>query len=687
MSDNNNNTNNNSISSPINQQSQTTTLPNEFILHDIKQAYNNNNSTKRQYLFQFILIIIMMLLLYIMTWIPQVIERTKQYRNEYLDSYRHYCDPVIPSIYIPAGMNWDEARRVVGWALTAGDSAKAMIILPHPNSLDSIGKRFWREMLSINNLIVVSHNEPASPIVSSFISWVNVIDQHLSMFSHTTTVLMINGLELFQWLKKHRTWYEIQIKPFSSCEPIPIRFIHHDYDLVKTTTNKHHGILIGFLLPGSHLFGVKERTQVYDQFRSILLSNTMSSPPSSSLSSNFYANCYNNLDHPYLSTEMSYFSPCKPSIKLGVNDVAPRIWRGEPGSCNLKHIRRSRSFPPSRPIHDEETICFAVPFRNSYRSGGGAFDRSSFVQKTVPGIRSTTSQATRIRFYIGYEESDPLFKIPFLRHVFSEALLQTIQAGDDFILVQFPHAQQDLVYIWNSLFLLAYDDGCQWLQHITDDVDFVNTPGVGMEWDVKFKHLLEFGTRYKYVGSIGRNLTGLATDVNTMPMVHRTHFEIMQGLFYSSLGTRNVFSDTSLFLLYRDLGLLAGPQDLEYWINLSNDNNTRRYSDCSPYYDDSVLFGGWNDFSPQHIVKYLIETRNITFPSQQKLGIPTSREISPQQRIRDVQLIYFIHLLFDVSSGILIGLFIVFDFVAIVFIVVILNDSEHVWMMMMMMVD
>jgi hypothetical protein len=146
---------------------------------------------------------------------------------------------------------------------------------------------------------------------------------------------------------------------------------------------------------------------------------------------------------------------------------------------------------------------------------------------------------------------------------------------------QFPNVELDLVYVWNMLFFEAYDMGCEYFMHITDDVDFMKSTNITVGWQDQFISLLRNNSNFGLIGS--------TKEVNTMPFVHKTHLEMMNGWFYSRI-THNVMCDTALWTLYKAIGLLVGPENLGHWLNLSDEKNTRRYHGCEidHYYE---IFG------------------------------------------------------------------------------------------------
>jgi hypothetical protein len=320
------------------------------------------------------------------------------------------------------------------------------------------------------------------------------------------------------------------------------------------------------------------------------------------------------------STELWKVEPIRKTYSIDYT------YEGNELDCYKNHIRRTPQqsnnkeeklhYSTNNTTNQSTILCLALPIRGK---------PTTLLDVTIPGFMETIKSNTvlsTVRLYIGWEEHDPYFMshdnrksfIHSLQHIVTR-LNKNNNAGHrrcpffDIIIRRFPNVERDLVYIWNMLFLEGYENNCDYFMHITDDVDFRKTPGIDIGWQDEFISLLRAKDNFALAGS--------PLDVNTMPLVHRTHLEMMSGWFYSRV-VHNLMCDTSIWTLYRSLGLMAGPLKLKHWINLSDKGEEfRRYKACpiDHYYESQTVEAPprYPDLNIDLLNQYAIVVRNKTY--------------------------------------------------------------------------
>jgi hypothetical protein len=304
-------------------------------------------------------------------------------------------------------------------------------------------------------------------------------------------------------------------------------------------------------------------------------------------------------------------------------------------SCFKKHIRRT---PPNNKLQQQQPlitpkpppnkflVCLCVPLHST--------NIETFLSITLPTLVQTTHQQSsntlihHIHIFVAYEWNDDYFTSTSNFTFFLQSTQQILNNNNNattttttnlllysLTLHGFPYVEQDLVYLWNMLFLESFEQGCDYFHHITSDVDFASTPGVGMGW---MNHFIQLLLQNDNIGMIGNEL-----EINTMPFVSRTHLSAFHGIFYPRI-LKNVWADTSLFAFYNHFKLLLGPSTLGHWINLSDEgefdlsnkttkrmkNSTRLYKNCDvdvrmePQTREYIL----QDLNPNFLKQYVLET-------------------------------------------------------------------------------
>jgi hypothetical protein len=302
------------------------------------------------------------------------------------------------------------------------------------------------------------------------------------------------------------------------------------------------------------------------------------------ISNNNNKNCITSLSH---VLENNFVPSPSPTFQI-TSQVSFVL--GRHPKCNTHHILRSTDIHPF-PHNGKLNLCFCIPTRGKNNLDWSSHPLVINTLATMYQTMNSTSPRFNRRLYIGWEDSDSVVNtFQGLKILLREIRTALTNMDMEVILMEFPPSDQDIVYLWNSLFAKGFDDGCDYLMHITDDVDFINSPGVGFGWEDKFVNVLQSN------GNLGL-VSGLR-DLNTQPFVHRTHIEIF-GSFYP-IGIHNIWCDTVIWALYRTLSMLRGPDTLKHWINFSDtvNNIKRRYAECE-LRTEWLPSGDLNQWSPR----------------------------------------------------------------------------------------
>jgi len=253
-------------------------------------------------------------------------------------------------------------------------------------------------------------------------------------------------------------------------------------------------------------------------------------------------------------------------------------------ACSTKHVLRTQ---PLRPfISDKIKLCIGIP---TLLAPNIPWEEQQFFKYLVKSLKETMlpkNDKVARRMYILLENNDPVYSTPEGQAGFRKKAIAELGAlGFEIIIVIIPYADKNAAYFWNTIFAGAYDDGCDYMYHLVDDVDLLVSPGVGYDWETKFISLLQ-NANPPNVGAIGG-----PHELNTMPFVHRTHYEIF-GIFYTT-HTNNIMCDTIHYFAYKDLNLLRGPDEMINTKNWSEEKSIgRRYKECEvPFRLD------WDDYN------------------------------------------------------------------------------------------
>lgn len=140
-----------------------------------------------------------------------------------------------------------------------------------------------------------------------------------------------------------------------------------------------------------------------------------------------------------------------------------------------------------------------------------SYDECYLAQALLPSFERTKSRNVEYCFYIGIDSDDTFF----LSH-------QDRMPGTKVIVENCHHAP---AHVWNHLFKRAYDDGCEYMFQIADDV-VIETPG----WTEKFIVKLQENVNRGVVGPCHPENWGLRKNagkpfVLENAFVHRSHYD------------------------------------------------------------------------------------------------------------------------------------------------------------------
>jgi hypothetical protein len=515
------------------------------------------------------------------------------------------------------------------------------IVILHPQ----LERKYLYELLNIDNVILIrgttlswgngnnDENEPSNNNINinnlPYIASMDALRVSLTVFP-SVCIVVVNPSDTTFVQSSKVIWKYTSPDTFIDI-PTPKRFNCTDeFPTAFKSNNKN--IKSSFLLPSFY-----ESSQKFQSLGSEQDKNNTNDPFNI-----LWFSLYNQLlNRVYLIQELywpiSSYSQYSQIIQM------ERSYQDGPTECFKRHILRSnhRSFiltnhrpnlaPPSNkklsPTNPLKLLCLCIPLREF---------RSTFFDISLPslvytaGISSNNNNNNiQYHLYLGWESSDSYFSKLSNRQYFQHHAEQILNhSGNNnnnrIILIEFPDMEQDIVHIWNSMFLMAYDDGCDYLMHATDDVDYNRTKGAGLHWPSKFIQLL---SQQKNIGAIGNYQL-----LNTMPMVHRTHLEIFDGIFYPPR-LHNTNSDTVVWTLYKSLGFLAGPDELEHWINLSDvfdplaSSHARLYRDCGFPGQGVDFIPNWIEFNPAQVKRYL----NVIYGKEKGIIQSNNLRLNPDE--------------------------------------------------------
>ena len=182
----------------------------------------------------------------------------------------------------------------------------------------------------------------------------------------------------------------------------------------------------------------------------------------------------------------------------------------------------------------------------------------TYLYKTLQSLEKTHPN---FNVYLGYDYDDDMWEI--LEHRFGINAVFNIPIE----WTEMRHKKGDVVSIWNDLAKMAFDDGCEYVFVMGDDIDIPKSNG----W------------LNRLVNSLGPNL-GIAGGDSGNPalpmtqfLLHKSHWDLFGYIFHPKL--ENWFSDNYLLWLYG-----------------ADKKNSRRYH----YFDDIKLlnYGGEPRYTP-----------------------------------------------------------------------------------------
>jgi len=162
----------------------------------------------------------------------------------------------------------------------------------------------------------------------------------------------------------------------------------------------------------------------------------------------------------------------------------------------------------------------------------------------VETINKTSLSDVWLSFYVGFDIGDPSYDDPHNMAKFLAAAKQvTKDYPIDFQFTRIPAVLGDVDYIWNTVLMQAYVDGCDYMYQLCDDVIIKQPINNETEpWATNFVRRMRLTKPIPNVGMVG------GADFWTQPLVGRKHFDAF-GTFYTH-ETRNYYGDTWMSDVY-----------------------------------------------------------------------------------------------------------------------------------------
>lgn len=226
--------------------------------------------------------------------------------------------------------------------------------------------------------------------------------------------------------------------------------------------------------------------------------------------------------------------------KLDYRETFVPVSQGDPPNCNLIIIPQ---VPPTQ-SHDEvvlnpkprdnRTSIALITMTKSPSSSKTMYDLP-FIRTMLPSLKGSITQSDLEHFsfhiYLGYDHDDHIYDSEQHRGQLLEYLTQETADVITVHLVRLPRVAW-WSYLFNTLAFHAYSQGHDYFYQINDDILLSRRKGTpsNSSWAKDFTEQL---TRQGNIGVIGPHEPFNRCALYTNAFVHRTHFEIFQGLFYA----------------------------------------------------------------------------------------------------------------------------------------------------------
>lgn len=187
-------------------------------------------------------------------------------------------------------------------------------------------------------------------------------------------------------------------------------------------------------------------------------------------------------------------------------------------------------------------IAFLIPVCSRYNNYL-TIQEIPLLQYTIPTLKPTVEKYSQFTYelYLGYDDTDQYY----LDHI--EEIIAVIRETIPDLKIftyRLPTPPSNPCFVWNELYKIAYEAGCNFFYECGDDIKFV-TP----DWPVKFLEAFNYDDQAPGFVA-GQDLVYL--DVRTMIMITRKHYEIFGFLFAPEF--KNFYCDIWLDRIYTNLG-------------------------------------------------------------------------------------------------------------------------------------
>ncbi|MDI1443847.1 glycosyltransferase [Polyangium sp. 6x1] len=203
------------------------------------------------------------------------------------------------------------------------------------------------------------------------------------------------------------------------------------------------------------------------------------------------------------------------------------FYLGLMGKASATETSESSSKTVCAPSAPPVTIALLVPVTSRGRQLSSVVD-TDLVRRLLRTFVETATwdERTRYRVYVGYDKGDPFYDDALNRDALANVFDRMVgERAAELVMHGCEGTAHAPMWVWNELFRLAYEDGCDWFYQIGDDIEIMSAG-----WADAFQRALTGNESAPGVGVAG------PLDVNnksllTQSFVSRRHMEIF-GTYY-----------------------------------------------------------------------------------------------------------------------------------------------------------
>ncbi|KAI9139894.1 hypothetical protein BKA69DRAFT_603240 [Paraphysoderma sedebokerense] len=193
---------------------------------------------------------------------------------------------------------------------------------------------------------------------------------------------------------------------------------------------------------------------------------------------------------------------------------------------NLGHLQRDQESSPIS-ILAKKQIAILMPTLS--HSSLSSWKETAPIEYFLPSFFETVTPSESEMFsyiiYIGFDEGDKYFDneshLSEIRSYINQMIPSHITLSVRYI--RFPYSHGWVTFIWNGLFSIAYNAGCNYFFQVNDDLSLI-----GSGWTSKMVQKLEDMDGLGVIGPYDRRQNG---RILTQAFVSRKHYEIF-GTFF-----------------------------------------------------------------------------------------------------------------------------------------------------------